>query len=144
MTPASVREAVVKVRSEPQGAIGVPGSGGQQQQRLRQAVRAWPNHRSVTTALDDGSTISRFFCGISFRRTRNESNPVFNEHDTCENDTSTNMKLSVMDMGNGTEKSTGSEVLENKITRAARPADWRCYAAGRARRRRGAAPRSPP
>ena len=45
MTPASVREAVVKVRSEPQGAIGV-GSGAQQQRRLRQAVRAWLYHRS--------------------------------------------------------------------------------------------------
>ena len=35
MTPASVQEAVVKVRSEPQGAIGAT------QRRLRQAVRAW-------------------------------------------------------------------------------------------------------
>lgn len=41
MTPASVREAVIKVRSEPQGAIGSPGSGAQQQRRLRQAVSAW-------------------------------------------------------------------------------------------------------
>ena len=102
-------------------------------------------------------------CGVFASRSRGflrnfVSTRIFNEHDTSENVTVhhfPNFETSIikccltrsqrqwtwaMEVWN----CTGSEVLENKITRAARPADWRCYAAGRARRRGGAAPRSPP